>query len=183
MVALGSEPTRLGSVHVAVTSRGVLAVSLPGERLATFRARVEEWAAPARLSARRTPLLDRALRQIREYFQSRRTKFDLPLDVRVPPFQQRVLRVLARVPFGATVAYGSLAKAMGAPRAARAVGAALARNPVPIVLGCHRVLAHDGSIGGFAGALADVETKRALLRHEGVEAARKRWPTRKRARP
>ena len=151
-----------------MSDRGVVAVTLPGESAATLRRRLANGRSSAQLSSRRTALLERALRQIREYFRGRRTRFDLPLDLRVPPFQHGVLRVLSRVPFGATVSYGALAKALGAPRAARAVGAALARNPVPIVLGCHRVLAGDGSIGGFAGASHDLATKRALLRHEGV---------------
>jgi methylated-DNA-[protein]-cysteine S-methyltransferase len=89
---------------------------------------------------------------------------DLPVDLDgVPPFTRRVLVACRAIPFGATTTYAALARAIGAPRAARAVGQALARNPVPVAIPCHRVVGGDGRLHGFLGGEA---WKRALLRHE-----------------
>ncbi len=109
--------------------------------------------------------LDLPRRELDEYFEGSRRKFDLPLDLRVPAFQGLVLRELARVPFGQVETYGSLAAKIGKPRAARAVGGALNRNPIPIVLPCHRVIGASGSLVGYGGGL---EVKEALLRLEGA---------------
>ena len=109
--------------------------------------------------------LDAARRQLDEYFAGRRRTFDLDVDLRAAPFQEQVLRELARVPFGEVATYGELARRIGKPRAARAVGGALNRNPVPIVLPCHRVVGAGGALVGYAGGL---ERKRALLALEGV---------------
>jgi len=110
--------------------------------------------------------LDLARRQLEEYFEGEREVFDLPADLTgVPPFHSRVLLELVRVPFGQVTTYGTLARTIGNPRAARAVGGALNRNPVPIVLPCHRVVGSTGSLVGYGGGL---DRKRALLRLEGV---------------
>jgi methylated-DNA-[protein]-cysteine S-methyltransferase len=107
-----------------------------------------------------------AHRQLDAYFEGRRTTFDVAVDTEwLPRFQQDVLAELARVPFGRTATYGGLAALIGRPRAARAVGGALNRNPLPIVLPCHRVVGVSGRLVGYAGGL---ERKRALLAHEGV---------------
>ena len=99
------------------------------------------------------------------YFSGNVTRFSIPLDLRVPTdFTDRVLRNASRIPFGQTMSYGEIAKRVDSPRASRAVGAALGRNPIPIVVPCHRVIASDGRIGGFTGGLA---IKKALLRLEG----------------
>ena len=107
-----------------------------------------------------------AKRQLDEYFAGRRTGFDLPLRMQEPPFRQQVLERLARVPHGKSLSYGELAQAVGNPRAARAVGQAVGRNPFSIVIPCHRVLAAKGQLGGFGGGL---RWKRFLLNHEGIE--------------
>lgn len=110
--------------------------------------------------------VDVARRQLDEYFAGRRRAFDLPVDVRAAaPFAQRVLAELARVPFGETTTYGTLAQRVGAPRAARAVGTVMNRNTIPIVLPCHRVVGANGSLTGYAGGL---DVKERLLRLEGV---------------
>ena len=108
-------------------------------------------------------LLDAAVTQIREYFTGNRTTFDLPLDLGGTPFQQKVWRELGSIPFGTTISYGEQARRIGRPQAARAVGAANGRNPVPVVLPCHRVIGSGGALTGFGGGL---DTKRTLLRHE-----------------
>jgi methylated-DNA-[protein]-cysteine S-methyltransferase len=104
-----------------------------------------------------------AVSQLDEYFAGHRTTFDLPLDLAGTEFQVQAWRALADVPFGTTVTYGEQARRLGRPTAFRAVGAANGRNPVPIVLPCHRVVGADGSLTGFGGGL---DTKRWLLDHE-----------------
>jgi methylated-DNA-[protein]-cysteine S-methyltransferase len=108
------------------------------------------------------------VRQLDEYFAGARTAFDLPLAPRGTPFQRRVWEELARIPFGATVTYGELAARVGHPGAARAVGAAVARNPISIVVPCHRVVGADGTLTGYAGGVA---RKAYLLAHEVASAA------------
>ena len=104
-------------------------------------------------------------RQLGEYFAGARRAFDLPLAPHGTPFQQAVWTMLATIPYGATWSYGQLARRIGKPAAVRAVGAANGRNPIPIVLPCHRVLGADGSLTGFGGGLP---TKAFLLRLEGA---------------
>lgn len=111
------------------------------------------------------PLLRRAQAQLEEYFQGRRHGFDLPLAPRGTDFQQTVWRALATIPYGQTASYAQLAERIGRPTASRAVGAANGRNPLPIVLPCHRVIGADGSLTGFGGGLP---TKRFLLELEGA---------------
>jgi methylated-DNA-[protein]-cysteine S-methyltransferase len=98
--------------------------------------------------------------QIDEYFEGRRQVFELPLHPLGTPFQLEVWHALAGIPYGATVSYGEVARRIGQPQAVRAVGAANGRNPLPIVLPCHRVIGSDGSLTGFGGGLP---TKRFLL--------------------
>ena len=105
-----------------------------------------------------------AARQLTQYFNGTRQTFDLPLDPKGTPFQKRVLMALVRVPFGETLTYGELAARANSPKASRAVGGVMAKNPLPIVIPCHRVLAAGGRIGGFTGGL---DLKRMLLAIEG----------------
>ena len=107
--------------------------------------------------------LDEVRRELDEYFDGRRRSFDLALDLRVAPFHEAVLHELARVPYGHTDTYGHLAALVGRPRAARAVGTVMNRNPIPIVLPCHRIVGANGALTGYAGGL---ERKQHLLRLE-----------------
>ena len=109
-----------------------------------------------------------AVRQLDEYFERRRTAFELPLATGGTSFQQAVWRLLREIPYGHTLSYGELARRLGRPGAARAVGAANRANPLPIVVPCHRVIGGDGSLTGYAGG---VHVKRELLRLEGVAAS------------
>jgi methylated-DNA-[protein]-cysteine S-methyltransferase len=110
--------------------------------------------------------LDDVRRELDEYFDGRRTAFDLPLDfVLMRPFARRILEVTAHIPFGSTSTYGEVAAQAGSPGAARAAGGALGSNPIPIVVPCHRVLARNGTLHGYTGGL---ERKRHLLELEGV---------------
>lgn len=106
--------------------------------------------------------------QLDAYFAGELTDFDLPLAARGTTFQLRVWSALRSIPYGATISYGELARRIGQPAAARAVGLANGANPIPIVLPCHRVIGADGSLTGFGGGL---ERKRWLLAHEAQHAA------------
>ena len=107
----------------------------------------------------------RVAQQLSAYFAGELTRFELDLAPRGTPFQQRVWEALQTIPFGATTTYGRLAGALGDPHATRAVGLANGRNPIPIVIPCHRVIGADGSLTGYGGGL---RRKQWLLAHEGV---------------
>ncbi len=160
-VAYDLADTPVGELLVAVSERGLCRIAYrPDEALdelsGDFGARV------LRLPRR----LDRVRRELDEYFEGRRREFDLETDLSpVPAFQRLALHELARVPFGKVTTYGELAAKIGKPRAARAVGGAMNRNPIPIVLPCHRVIGAGGSLVGYGGGL---DRKVALLRLEGA---------------
>jgi methylated-DNA-[protein]-cysteine S-methyltransferase len=111
----------------------------------------------------RAPVLARAARQVHEYFAGERVRFDLPLRPAGTPFQQRVWQELLCVPCGETTTYGDVARRIGSPQSVRAVGAAIGRNPISIIVPCHRVVGSTGALTGYAGGL---ERKRALLARE-----------------
>ncbi len=111
----------------------------------------------------RDPVRARATSQLDEYFAGRRATFDLPLDERGTPFQRAVWSALSTIPCGETTSYAAIARAIGRPSSVRAVGAANGRNPLAIVVPCHRVIGNDGSLTGYAGGLA---AKKWLLDHE-----------------
>lgn len=102
------------------------------------------------------------VRQLREYFAGKRTEFDLPLVLDGTAFQKLVWRRLQEIPYGQTISYGELAKRVGNEKASRAVGSANGRNKLPIVIPCHRVIAGDGTLGGFGGGLPMKQTLLAL---------------------
>ncbi len=112
------------------------------------------------------PVLKDTATQLYEYFARERTVFDVPMELDGTAFQQEVWRELSRIPYGETISYGELARRVGRPKGSRAVGQANGRNPIPIIVPCHRVLA-SGGIGGYGGGLP---MKRALLAVEGVAA-------------
>jgi methylated-DNA-[protein]-cysteine S-methyltransferase len=160
-VAYDLADSPVGDLLVAVTEHGVCRIAYrPDEALdeltRDFGARV------LRLPRR----VDPVRRELAEYFAGDRRDFDLRADLSpMPAFQRLVLHELARVPFGEVTTYGALAARIGKPRAARAVGGALNRNPVPIILPCHRVVGAGGNLVGYAGGL---DRKEALLRLEGA---------------
>jgi methylated-DNA-[protein]-cysteine S-methyltransferase len=153
----------MGPLLVGVTDRGLCRISFDPdpERELELLAR----AYGARV-LRSTKPVDRVHRELDEYLEGRRRDFDLDLDLRgQPEFYTRVLSELARVGYGETTTYGTLAARAGNPRAARAVGTVMNRNPVPIVLPCHRVVGANGSLTGYGGGL---HRKEQLLRLEGA---------------
>lgn len=107
-----------------------------------------------------TALLERASRQLEEYFAGKRKQFDLPLSLRGTEFQRQVWAALRDIPYGETRSYGQIAQAVGRPKAVRAVGMANHRNPISIIVPCHRVVGADGSLTGYGGGL---ENKKFLL--------------------
>lgn len=116
-----------------------------------------------------SPVLEEAARQLEEYFGGRRTAFDLPVQpVGGSAFQRSVWRRLASLGFGEFISYGALGVEVGKPGSARAIGGAVGANPVPIIIGCHRVLASNGRITGYSGG-EGIPTKVWLLAHEGIE--------------
>jgi methylated-DNA-[protein]-cysteine S-methyltransferase len=127
---------------------------------------------PAVSSGIASPMLRQAERELAEYFAGRRQAFDVPLDLSGwPPFTRKILEELRKVPYGATLTYGELAARAGYPRAARAVGQAMAANPLPIIIPCHRVVAADGRLGGYSGG-AGLPTKQWLLAFEHSNCSR-----------
>ena len=110
-------------------------------------------------------VLDAAREQLRAYFEGRRQRFTVPVAPEGTPFQQRVWRELQQIPWGTTTTYRAIAEKLGQPAAVRAVGHANGRNPVAIIIPCHRVVDANGRLTGYAGGIA---TKRRLLQHEGA---------------
>ena len=148
----------VGELHVAATDRGLCRISYFGDDWEDQLARVFG------VRVLRAPM-DDVRRELDEYFAGDRRRFDLPIDLRVAPFHADVLRELALVPYGRTDTYGALAARVGRPQAARAVGTVMNRNPIPIVLPCHRIVGANGSLTGYAGGL---DIKRRLLQLEGA---------------
>jgi methylated-DNA-[protein]-cysteine S-methyltransferase len=151
-------PSPVGQLLVAGTDRGLCRISYFPDRAE------EEIGRTFGLRILRVPL-DDVRRELDEYFEGKRHDFDLQLDLRVVDFYKDVLDELARVPYGTTTTYGALAAKVGHPKAARAVGTVMNRNPIPIVLPCHRVVGANGSLTGYAGGL---DVKERLLQLEGA---------------
>jgi methylated-DNA-[protein]-cysteine S-methyltransferase len=156
---------RVGKLFIGLTDHGLVSLQFVDTE-DEFRARIEQRTQALIVYA--PEKLEEATQQVEEYLSGERGAFELPVDISsMTPFQQTVLDEVAKVPRGEVVTYGELAKRIGKPRAARAVGQALGSNPVPIVVPCHRVIASDGSLGGYSGRRG-VETKATLLTLEGA---------------
>lgn len=157
----------IGPVFVAVTTRGLRSVRFGlSQRQFVESLRRETHAEPLRSAAR----AGAAARQLGEYLAGRRAAFDVPVDLSaMTAFQREVLLAACQIPRGQVRTYSDLARQIGRPQAARAVGQALGSNPVPIVVPCHRVLAADGSLRGYSGG-GGIATKAQLLRLEGARA-------------
>jgi methylated-DNA-[protein]-cysteine S-methyltransferase len=154
----------VGRLLIAATPHGLVRIAFEREGFDGVLQSLTDRVSPRVLQA--PARLDRAVAELDEYFEHRRTEFDLPLDRTLSRgFRGEVQRLLPTIAYGSTASYGQLADAAGRPRAVRAVGTACATNPLPVVVPCHRVLRSDGSLGGYAGGL---EAKRALL---ALEAA------------
>ncbi|MBM4260720.1 MAG: methylated-DNA--[protein]-cysteine S-methyltransferase [Deltaproteobacteria bacterium] len=157
----------VGRLKLVASENALLAVLW--EREAPDRVKLDVLTA-----AQHHPILQSAKRQLAEYFAGQRTRFELPLAARGTEFQQKVWRRLREIPFGKTKSYLEIAKAVGAPQASRAVGAACGKNPISIIVPCHRVVASNGNLTGFAGGL---DIKARLLALEGVRDSLRVVPT------
>lgn len=154
--------TPLGTVRLAASPAGLCGLWFDGQRhLPAQLDGPQAWP-----EAPEHPVLREAAAQLQQYLRGERAQFDLPLDLGGgTAFQQAVWQALLRIPTGQTTSYGTLGRQIGKPAAVRAVGAAVGRNPVSLVVPCHRVLGRDGSLTGYAGGL---DRKQALLRLEGA---------------
>lgn len=149
----------VGMLRLAASDRGLVSIDVKKSSISR-----EVTAADARAKA----ILQTTRKQLAEYFAGKRTTFDVPLDLMGTEFQLKAWRALCRIPYGTTISYGQQAKNISKPKAFRAVGSANGKNPIPIIVPCHRVLAGDGSLGGYACGL---KMKIQLLNIEGVSGA------------
>jgi methylated-DNA-[protein]-cysteine S-methyltransferase len=154
-----------GELLLASTRRGLLRVAFPEEDVDSVLERISRRISPRIVQA--PAPLDRARRELDEYFEGRRRGFDLKLDWSLVggPFGRKVLRVTSEIPYGGVLSYREVASDAGSPRGSRAAGNALGSNPIPIVVPCHRVLHSGGGLGGYGGGL---DRKRWLLELEGA---------------
>ncbi|MBL8014369.1 MAG: methylated-DNA--[protein]-cysteine S-methyltransferase [Candidatus Omnitrophica bacterium] len=149
----------VGTIHLQATEKGLRGVNVCQETVTSENS--ISGPSPQK------EILKSASDQLKQYFKGERQDFDIPLDLDGTDFQKRVWKELSRIPFGKTVSYADIAKKIRNPKAVRAVGNANGKNPVCIVVPCHRVIASDGGIGGYSGGLP---VKRSLLKLEGVSA-------------
>jgi methylated-DNA-[protein]-cysteine S-methyltransferase len=163
-VAYASSDSPFGTLLLATTPRGLVRVGLPNQDADDLLLDLATRVSPRVLEA--PAQLDRARRELELYFEGRLTEFDLPLDWQLSKdFRRRVLRAIARIPYGQTRSYTEMATSAGNERAVRAAGTACGTNPLPLVVPCHRVLRSGGALGGYGGGLP---MKEGLLRLEGV---------------
>ena len=163
-VAYRTLDTAVGSLLLAATEQGLVRVAYQCEDHDTVLQALAEKVSPRILNA--VSRLDPVARQLEEYFAGTRKAFDVPLDLRLASgFRLEVLSHLPQIGYGHVENYSQVAAAVGSPRAVRAVGSACAKNPLPVVVPCHRVVRADGSYGGYVGGR---EAKQALLALEGA---------------
>ncbi len=163
-VAVASVPSPLGDLLLATTPRGIVRLAYVDEDPAWVLEELAHEVSPRILEA--PGLLDEPRRQLDEYFEGRRRRFEVAVDLAlVHGFPRKVLEATARIPFGVVSTYADIAARAGSPRGARAAGNALRTNPVPIVVPCHRVIRSGGGLGGYGGR---EERKEFLLKLEGA---------------
>jgi len=159
--AIATLATPLGHIIVAVGPKGVSRVTSGHVKHAKGRS--------GGADPREARTLAKATKELRDYFLGKRKRFTVGVDLsRGTRFQQKVWKELQRIPFGTVVSYGDIARRIGMPGCARAVGQAVGANPVGIIVPCHRVIAADGKIGGWSGG-GGIKGKKALLKLEGVD--------------
>src|SRR3954447_26818639 len=164
-VSYAIEPSPVGDLLVAITPRGLIRIAYNAEEVSDHV--LEELARRVSPRVLEAPAaLDDVRRELDQYFEGKRTGFDIPIDWRLHDgFSRRVLRATARIPFGKLLTYKDVAAKAGSPRGYRAAGNALGSNRMPIVVPCHRVVASGGKLGGYTGG---IERKEFLLELEGV---------------
>ena len=155
----------LGALWLTSDGRSLTGLYLQGQK--SFPQQTNDWQ-----KAEQLDLFIQTQAQLTEYFAHQRHQFDLPIDPQGTEFQKQVWQQLLQIPFGETLSYGALAKILGKPTASRAVGAANGQNPISIIVPCHRVVAANGALTGYAGGL---ERKQWLLQHEQANIANGRY--------
>jgi methylated-DNA-[protein]-cysteine S-methyltransferase len=148
----------IGMITIATNGTHITHVHIHGDKY--FKSIPTDW-----IQQGNHPILIQTKLQLTEYFEGKRTQFNIPLSFTGTEFQKKVWTALKNVPYGAKIAYKDLASRIGKPKAVRAVGTALGHNQICIILPCHRILAHNGSLGGFG---AGIHVKKKLLEHEKV---------------
>ena len=154
----------VGELVLTASDAGLTGIYFPTSRHGPPRVESKDWVEDDRRGAA-GDILARASQQLQEYFAGLRTAFDVPLAASGTTFEQRVWELLRAIPYGTTTSYGALARRLGDPRATRAVGTANGKNPIPIIVPCHRVVGVHGELTGFGGG---IDRKRWLLEHEGA---------------
>jgi methylated-DNA-[protein]-cysteine S-methyltransferase len=154
----------LGKLLLLSDGEKLTGIQFPGHQPKTLPAHWKRDAAP----------FGEVVSQLRAYFAGELSDFDLPLAMQGSPFERKVWSALCKIPYGKTVSYGHIASKIGQPKACRAVGLANGKNPIPIIVPCHRVIGANGSLTGYGGGL---DLKRKLLRLEGVELETRRQQT------
>jgi O-6-methylguanine DNA methyltransferase len=163
----------VGNVYVAASAQGVLEIMLGAESPVQFIAGVRERTGlivteDREFAMSAVPIVEQALLELQEYFAGQRKSFDVTIDYRaMTAFQRSVYECIVQIPAGQMDTYLGVANRLNNPKAIRAVGGALARNPIPIIIPCHRVVGSDGAMIGYSGS-GGVETKRLLLKLEGA---------------
>ena len=143
----------IGEISIADDEKGICEISLNSAYVDNSYIKKE------------TPLIKQAEKELREYFEGTRKVFTVPLSLKGTPFQMKVWEELRKIPYGETLSYGQIAENVGNPKAARAVGMANNKNPIMIIVPCHRVIGKNGKLVGYAGG---VDIKEKLLKIEGV---------------
>ncbi|ADL07008.1 methylated-DNA--[protein]-cysteine S-methyltransferase [Thermosediminibacter oceani] len=163
--------TAIGVIMVASTERGVCRIALPGENMESFINDLKKMYGGAELvdesvRGKSSEINFLAEQELTAYFNRELKNFTVPLDLKGTEFQKKVWKEVMKIPYGEVRSYGYIARAIGKPKACRAVGGANNRNPVPIIVPCHRVVGNDGSLVGYGGGL---EMKSFLLKLEGIK--------------
>lgn len=156
--------TTWGEFRTAATERKLVLISMPGESVSSFDDKIAEKFGDLKLE-QGGRLNKHAERELKAYLAGNLKKFTVEFEIEASPFQKKVLKFVSKIPYGKTFSYGEIALKLGNPRASRAVGTANARNNLPLIIPCHRVVAANG-LGGYGGGLP---LKIKLLRHEGVQ--------------
>ena len=157
--------TRIGTLEIVGSSSGLCQISFPNRPFECRSVWFEQYFSQLPKKGK-IPILNQASKQLREYFAGQRQCFQLQLYLKGTPFQVRVWEQLLDISYGCTVSYGEIASRINKSQASQAVGAAVGNNPISIVVPCHRVLGHDGSLVGFSGGLP---VKEMLLKLEGAQ--------------
>ncbi|MGD6817487.1 methylated-DNA--[protein]-cysteine S-methyltransferase [Metabacillus sp. 113a] len=156
MIGFAQVYTSIGKITIVSDGTDILEVLLPGSDLSRLPCEEADF-----------PVLEKAKTQMKEYFEGRRTEFDLPFKSEGTPFQMRVWEALKLIPYGSSLSYSEIAEKAGSPKAVRAVGQANKNNKLPIIVPCHRVIGKNKSLTGYAGSKTDL--KAALLELEKTE--------------